>query len=278
MTFIDSGFLSPSMEKFRTCLRKVPAFDQWLTLAHELNGFSLSLMQNHDVPSGDHRRVTTCALFVRAQQSFQAAVLLAEFGMLLDARVVLRSAVEAVIALHGLEGDNTFIDQLVDAHRLYQRKVARLVLGNPDYKALHSPDEIRQMEDTIREVDAIEASERRKLHDIKWDQVAAKHCETLYDLLYRLLSNDGTHVNLTAVQRFLTFDTSDTLTGMRVGPDVSDLVGVLSAACVMILWASGPFMRVFAKSGGEERLRAYMQRFDALPHGEPADVNVEGNY
>ena len=187
MTFGDKGFFSPTMDDFQASLRKVPVFDQWFTFAHELNGFSLSLLWNHDVPSADNQKVTICALFVRAQQSFQAAVLLAELGMLSDARVVLRSAVEAAIALHGLEGDNKFIDQLVEDHRLHQRKVARLVLGNPNYKAAHSADEIKQMEDTIREVDSIEASKGRKLHDIKWDQVAAKYCKDLYDLLYRLL-------------------------------------------------------------------------------------------
>jgi hypothetical protein len=278
MTFANDGFLSPSMQGFRASLRKVSTYDQWFQFAEDLNRFSLSILWNHEVPSADNQKVTTCALFVRAQQSFQAAVLLAELGMLSDARVVLRSAVEGAIALHGLEGDNTFIDQLVEAHRIYQRKIARLVLTNPDYKASHSAEQIKQMEETINEIDSIEAAKGGNLRDIKWDQVATKHCKDLYDLLYRLLSSDGTHTNLNAIQRFLSFDKNDELVGMKVGPDVTDLVDVLSMACLMLLWAVGPFIRVFAKQGYEEKLQEYMRRFTELPHSEPADVRVEGNY
>jgi hypothetical protein len=202
MTFANNGFLFPTMEAFRASLRKIPTYDQWFSFAEELNGFGLGMLWNHEVLTADNRNVTTCALFVRSQQSFQAAVLLAELGMLSDARVVLRSAVEGAIALHGLEGDNTFIDQLVEAHRIYQRKTACLVLHNPDYRASHSAEQIKEMEATIIEVDSEEVAKGRKLRDIKWEQVAAKHCIDLYNLLYRLLSSDGTHTNLNAIQRF----------------------------------------------------------------------------
>jgi hypothetical protein len=278
MTFGDKGFLSPTMEAFRASLRKVPTYDQWFNFAEELNGFGLSLLWNHDVPSADNRKVTTCALFVRGQQSFQAAIRLAELGMLSDARAVLRSAVEGAIALHGLESDNTFIDQLVEAHRIYQRKMARLVLDNPDYRVSHSTDQIKQMETTIIEVDSEETAKGRKLRDIKWEQVAAKHCKDLYNLLYRLLSSDGTHTNLNAIQRFLSFDQNEELIGMRVGPDTKDLVDVLSMACLMFLWTVGPFIRVFDKQEHEGKLQEYMRRYTELPHSEPSDVVVDGHY
>jgi hypothetical protein len=56
------------------------------------------MLQGHEAPRHDDQRITIVALFVRAHQSFQAALLLAERGMLSDARVVLRSAVEDAIA------------------------------------------------------------------------------------------------------------------------------------------------------------------------------------
>lgn len=278
MTFRDRGIFSPSMDEFRASLRKEPVYNKWFTFAHELNRFGLDLLRDLGVPSEDSRKVIVCGLFVRAQQSFQVAILLAELGMLSDSRVVLRSAVEWAIALQGVEADNTFVNQLIDSHRLFQRKLARLVLGNPNYRSAHSPEEIKKMEETVNEISSIEASESRKLHDINWGQIAAKYCPDLYDLLYRLLSNDGTHVSLNGIQRFLVFDKSGTLTKVRVGPDICDLVSVLSAACLMMLWASWPFIRVSARLEGEERLRAYIQRFAELPHSEPADVRVEGSY
>jgi len=277
MTFAQDGFLSPSMESFRASLRKVATYDQWFQFAADLNTFSLELLWNHDVPAHDNQKVASCALFVRAQHSFQAAVLLAKSGMLSDSRAVLRSAVEGAIALHGLESDNTFIEQLVEGHMVYQRKIARLVLNNPDYKASHSAEQIRQMQETIADVDAFEQGKHRNLREINWDQVAAKHCKDLYNLLYRLLSSDGTHTNLNAIQRFLSFE-GEELVGLKVGPDITDLVDVLSMACLMLMWAVGPFIRVFAKQGAEAKLQKYMRRFTELPHSEPPDARVEGNF
>jgi len=107
---------------------------------------------------------------------------------------------------------------------------------------------------------------------------AAKHCKELYNLLYRLLSSDGTHTNLNAIQRFLSFDQNEVLVGMRVGPDTTDLVDVLSMACLMFMWAVGPFIRVFDKLEHEAKLQEYMRRYTELPHDEPNNVRVEGHY
>jgi hypothetical protein len=72
-------------------------------------------------------------LFVRAHQSFQAAILLIERGLIGDARTVLRSGVEGAIAICAIAADPSFVDQLIEAHHANQRKVARLLLETPWY-------------------------------------------------------------------------------------------------------------------------------------------------
>jgi len=49
-----------------------------------------------------------------------------------DARSVLRSAVEGAIAIRALAVEPKFLDDLIEAHHVNQRKKARLVVGNPD--------------------------------------------------------------------------------------------------------------------------------------------------
>lgn len=275
MTFGEKGFLSPTMEHFRSSLRAIPAYAQWFQFAEEINQFSLDLLWDHDVPTTDTQKITTCALFVRAQQSFQAAIRLSELGMLSDARVVLRSAVEGTIALHSLENDGSFIDKLIEAHMLHQRKMARLILENPAYRSSHTADQINKMESTIADIDSAELKAGRKFRDINWEQ-SAEHCRDLYNLLYRILSSDGTHTNISAIHRFLQFDRDDNLKNMRVGPDTTDLVEVLRMACLMLLWATDPFIRIFEKTDHKARWSMYRKKYDHLPHTEPDNVFVQG--
>jgi hypothetical protein len=77
------------------------------------------------------------------------------------------------------------------------------------YRASYGAEQIGQMEATVREVDAYEETiAPRTLQDIKWEQVAHTHCRDLYQTLYRLLSGDGTHTNIIAIQRHVSFDAS----------------------------------------------------------------------
>lgn len=278
MTFDTDGFFSPTIERFRVSVREVPAYKLWFEFAEGLNRLGLEMLQGHEVPRHDNQGVTIAALFVRGHQSFQAALLLAERGMLGDARVVLRSAVEGAIALNALANDAAFVDQLIAAHRLNQRKIARLTLNNPIHRSFYAPAEIAQMQETVSEVDAEEAVAGNKLSDINWADVAVKHCKDLYELLYRQLSGDGTHTNINAIHRHLQFDATGQLTGMKVGPTTDDLIGVLKGACLMFLWAADPFARAANQDTVRTKIQAAIQRFGALPLDEPADVTVTPNF
>jgi len=148
------------------------------------------------------------------------------------------------IALNALANDATFLDQMINAHYYNQRKQARLLLGNLDYRVTYSPTEIAKMEATVKEVDAKEAA-GSKLADINWAAVAGKHCKDLYELLYRLLSSDGTHTTINAIHREVIYDAAEKITGLKVGPDTAGMVETLKAACVTFLWATDPFARAF---------------------------------
>src|SRR6266852_7159998 len=116
MSFSTDGFLSPTMDRFRASLKNVAAYKAWFDFAEELNRFGLDMLLDRDVPRHDNQRLTIAILFVRAHKSFQSSLLLAERGLIGDARVVLRSAVEGAIALNALANDAAFLDQLIEAH------------------------------------------------------------------------------------------------------------------------------------------------------------------
>ena len=220
--------------------------------------------------------MTISGLFVRAHKSLQAALILAEIGLVGDARTVLRSAVEGAIALNALAADPKFLDQLIDAHHFDQRKKARLVLNNPEYRTAYSATQIAEMEATVKEVDAIEKDDR-KLSDIKWANIALKNCKDLYDLLYRLLSSDGTHTTIASITRCFDYDSNTKqISELKVGPDILNLVETLKAACLMFLWAADPFARAYDQNEMRTRVQEMMQRFEKLPQDEP-NASVVGS-
>jgi Family of unknown function (DUF5677) len=275
MPFSTQGFLSPELEKFRTALRGIPAYRAWFEFGDDLNRLGHEMLDGLDVPLDDNQRLTIAGLFVRAHKSLQAALTLAEMGLVGDARAVLRSAVEGAIALNALVNDATFLDQLIEAHQLHQRKRARLVLSNPDYRSIYTVEQIVQMEATINEVDAKEAAVGRKLMDINWADTAFKHCKDLYDLLYRLLSSDGTHTTIDSINRVFGYGAvTKRINELKVGPDIAGLVETLKSASLMFLWAADPFARIYNQETG--RLHEMMRRFTGLPQDEPDATVVAG--
>src|SRR5271167_4648019 len=78
MTFDTDGFLSGVMDRFRTSLRSVPTYKLWFDFAETLNRLGIDMLRNHEAPRHDNQKLTISALFVSAQQSLQAALLLAE--------------------------------------------------------------------------------------------------------------------------------------------------------------------------------------------------------
>lgn len=277
MSFKTDGFLSPTMEEFRNSLRKIPAYKLWLEFAEGLNRLGWDMLEEHETPKTDNQRLLISVLFIRAHQSLQAAIILIEKGMLADARVVLRSAVEGAMALNALANDPSFDRQLIEAHLYNQKKTARIVLNTPEYRSHQRATEIAQMEGTIDEVSQKEAAAGREFRDITWASVAAKHCRDLYDLLYRPLSNDGTHTNINTIHRFLEFDDSSRLTGLRFGPSTQDMVDVLKRACLMFLWAADPFARAHAL-GFRQGIADQLKLFDAMPGEEPPNVSVLAHF
>ncbi len=268
MSFNIDGFFSPDMEQFRAAVTSQGPAKVWFDCAHELSRFALAMVAGLDMPPlADIQHFTLAALFIRAHQSTQAALILAERGMIGDARTVLRSASEGVIAMYGLAADPGFIDQVVYDYQLNQQKLARVVLDEPAFRKSYSPAEIAQMEATCREVAALRANidETKRRKAIIWDQIAAKHCPDLYTLIYRPLSMDGTHTNMDAINRHVQTDKSGRVVGLKGGPDAEGIQEVLKFATLVLLWALVAMSRAFPKEVREDCIQGFFERFNALP-------------
>jgi Family of unknown function (DUF5677) len=272
MSFEEDGFFSPEIELFRRNVRNEGDTKLWFDYALELNRTCFDLLREAQTPKAQNAEFTKHGLFVRAHQSIQAALILAERGLIGDARTVLRSATEGVIAIYAITADPDFVQRLIDAHHVNQRKVARLVRSNPNYAATCSAEDIADMDKVIVDVNAIESARGSKLQDINWADAALKHCPDLYDLLYRTLSTDGTHTTLTSLDRYVIADANMEITAFKVAPDGDGLIEVLSAACLLFLWALDPMAAAFNRPDITDQIKRQVQRFGTLPGALPAKL------
>jgi hypothetical protein len=271
-SFEIDGFFSPEVDRFREAVRATSPFKPWFDYAIGLNRTGMDLLRTVSTPPNDRRPFTMYGHFVRANQTYQGALLLAERGMVSNARILLRSGVESAIAICALSKDDSLVDQMIEAHHLNQRKYARLVVTNPDYLAHYSPAEIAAMHATIADVDAMEAKAGRKLKEINWADVGAAHRFDLYNLLYRTLSSDGTHSTVNSLNRLLELNSAQQITAFKVAPDPDGLIEALSAACLLFIWSADPFASTFDRADVSAELGRQLRLFAQLPGAFPREA------
>jgi hypothetical protein len=269
MAFENEGFFSPDIDRFRAEVRALPECKVWFDYAEDLNRIGLAMLKGHEAPLHDRQRFLISLFFIRAHESFQAAILLAERGLIGDARTVARSAVESAIALIAVAADSSFPDQLIAAHRKQQLTVANLILGDADYRDCLSQDEVAKAEVLAAEVEALKGHPEKAPKAINWADVANKHCKDLYHVLYRMLSADGTHATVVALDRYVEADANMQITALKFGPVKAGIVDTTSAASLTFIWAALHFAHAFGKNDMVKRIEQSHQRFIELPRAEP---------
>jgi hypothetical protein len=266
-SFATLGFFSAEIDELRYAVRKSAGCASWFALAEDLSRFALEILRCHQVLLDDPQRLSISSLFVRAHQSFQAAVILTERVMIGDARTVLRSAVEHAIALVAVAADPTFVDRLVAAHRKHQLTTARILLEDANHRPNLTAEQLQRLEATKLEIEALKGQPDQEPRPINWADVAQRHCKDLYDLVYRPLSADGTHSTVDSMNRHFEADAQMNITTLRVAPDVSDtaeIADTLSYACLIFLSTAEPFVRSFERGGDADHLQRYLVRFREL--------------
>jgi len=270
MPFETEGFLSLEVNEFRRHVHSTEPYRAWFNYAGSLVKLGFEMLGPLETTLSDERLMYLNTAFVRVHQGLQAVLILAERGIVGDARVIIRSGVEFAIAINALAKDPTFVEQMKDAHYRSRRTLARAVKQH--FASEYTPEELTQMNAMVEEADRREAAKgtdakgrRIELTDIKWEQVANAHAHELYQLLYRSMSADGTHATLDALQRYLVVDAQEHITGLKVAPDGDGLQEVLSAAALMFVWAAAPFAESNGLTAGVASIQSKLQEFKTLP-------------
>lgn len=251
MSLEIDGFLSadsPTWVK-RHRQRHSEAFE----LVDRLNRAAQRRMLAAIIPPEDNIALLVLLFYARALSSFQGAAVLAERGMIAEARTLCRSCFESVFCLGAVDSDPNFVDQLMGADGKH-RKITATWLKS-DYAAQHrlSDDQRAAIDNLLNSL----ANSKVKLSGTNMEQAAQKAgMDVLYQTLYRDLSHGAAHPTLESLRRHLTFDAHGDVANLRFGPDDSDLPSVLIEMTTALFAALASLATRFPAPADETEIEA----------------------
>ena len=183
-TFATDGFLSDEAQQLAANARA--DFADLYTLAYDCSMIAMEIAAR--LPSLEtHEQVVAGSLFARAASQFQAAIILAERGMPLDAMTQARALIETVFVLGALADRKVSLGQLADSDLANRSKMGNALLPTAK-KNEHGTRKLKQFVD-----------EHARKSTISFHTFAsASGLLGLYDVFYRHLSHFAAHPSLTA--------------------------------------------------------------------------------
>lgn len=246
-------------------------YSPWFDVADSFNNLGMRILPAVEPAQNSNQQLLAATLYGRALTSFQATYVLAERGMLADARTIVRAAAETTIVLSALVKDASVCDLLLDRHYWHHRKLRNAYLSDPQAAA----------ELTIQEIDAIRAviieidKDRPSVKDLKKDPIViaalAEQADVnaLYNVVYRSTSGDAAHTSIDAMNRHIRVDANNNIEGLIFISNVTDLPDTLSNAMSVLGFALDAVCKFFSLTKFDKDLEQCVAAWKAL--GIPSD-------
>jgi len=150
MSFEKEGYLSEDFFQYKNIVKK--EYKEILKLAREANRLAFEMMYKLKPKNDNPRSVVLVVLFIKITQSFQASVILYEYGFKSDAKSISRILLEGTMKLVAIYNNEEYANS-------YLRKDAKDLIDmlkhieNPNskkgkyYKNIFSDDDIKKLKD-----------------------------------------------------------------------------------------------------------------------------------
>ncbi|SRR6266581_937515 len=255
------GFLGEGFDAVIQDCRKQHA--EWFDLANSVNKFGMRLLWSLKPRKTSNQQLLVTILYGRCLSAFQTTILLAERGLVLEARYVLRAMLETTFALVATARDADFCQRYVDddEYRLLDLVKACLRL-EPAMRSFHALDEqdLRK-----RKQDAEQNIKSRKLKPLKVKDVAdAASMLGHYETSYRLLSNTA-HASVRDLDYHIvaTKDQAD-IEKLGWGPQTGKSADVIMQACDDVIISAYAVLQLFERPELNNAHAALHRRFEQL--------------
>jgi hypothetical protein len=198
--FYDKGFLGESIQEFTSSV--ITRYEQFFAAANKLVELGYAVMMNLKLKNDNLPQVLVATVLIRVLNAFQSVIILSRYGLVFDAKVVLRGQLESLFILKRLSEDESFVTDYI-ASDLYRRLLWMNVAR--ESKAPHF-DRLRKQatDEVIADLKQEIVSRKAKKLDI--EQIAERAgLKVEYDTDYRLLCEE-THTLPRSLQNLTVFD------------------------------------------------------------------------
>jgi hypothetical protein len=250
-TIDEVGFLSPQIDDW--IKRHRAGHAEWFSLCENLNEFAQHVMLSFKPLRSDRRLTVVAAVFSRVVSHFQATILLTERGMLLEARVVARAALEATFIVGALLKDKKFVDDYAKDHEVRCRKTITSLLKHNDQElnAIGTTRERLQRDlERVEKIISEEGIKELKVRETARRAQMDRHYESLYDLLCSTV-----HTRVKDLERGVIMDAGGWPDQIKWGPDSNpDAISEVFLATCDIMFIALRAMAPLSDLSVEERL------------------------
>jgi len=261
--FGSEGFLSEVMGEFARAIREDEA-PHWFDLADDLSAaLTRAAFRNSENAAVEQtsfqQRPVAHALLLRSLASFQGVVLMAERGMVTQARCLARSCLEEAFAMSGLhDRPDAFLRHLRDDEAAARKGQAKAVLA--------TGDERRYDAAALRKLIA----ESPKNRGLGVNEVADLGPLSDLYLAYKILSDDGAHVTVRNILRHMSMSPDGKeWRGFSVGPArTREIVEALNFALMAFLSVGVAYSNLIGDLEANRELSGLSNRYHALPNME----------
>lgn len=218
------GFLSHEAEDGRNKI--LDAYREAFLLSKELNRESMRLFREHNLCLDNEIKIAITALMTRVVETYQGVILMLERGMTSQARMLVRSQLEALFTMAAIAKNSHLYDSYVAQH--YVSTISALKAARRwKQKSLKGRLTKEKIDELIsKNEDKLKSAKANPLKPYMWAEKAG--LSDFYNVFY-VENSSAVHSNMWALDDHVSVDSIE---GLRVnfGPNDIDLYHVLRTA------------------------------------------------
>ena len=237
-------------------------FPDLFSLLLRCNRLAMAIRSQLIPDAGDQQSLLEATLFARGLQSLQAALLLAERGMVSEARTAVRSAGEAAIYQIRMSREATFAKKFVEDYAHSQSKLARAILDDAIIASTLSVEQKKCLKDQIAWACAEYPDGKPAKLNVA-DVAASIKLQSFYTSVFRRMSGDGVHTSIASLGRHL-FEEREGRLHLQVGPQLDGIEDTLFAMVMVFMFSIQNALKSWGLDEWSDQLISLKNEWDEL--------------